>query len=241
MPFVRFSRDKRGYEHIYLVHAPQGRGRPGPAKVLYWYRTPPGVKVGREPFDEPVRRALEAEYPNLQFDWKRIVSTPMPPPETENWREKRRLMKEMRAARAEEEREARGSETAESSGPDTATGELAAEGATVEDVAVQAAPEEAFVVDGVRAESLQPQTSRSDGPGGQAGDQRRRRRRRGGRRRRRGGESAQPQPSDPTSEPKSEQYFEPTSDTSSESKAASPSESVSEAEPGRGQDPGDQE
>ena len=73
MPFVRFSRDKRGYEHVYLVHANNNRGASSAPRILYWYRTPPGVKVGREPFDETVRRALEAEYPNLVFDWKRIV------------------------------------------------------------------------------------------------------------------------------------------------------------------------
>jgi hypothetical protein len=105
VPFLRFSRDKRGYEHVYLVHASHGRGRSSPARVLYWYRTPPSVKVGREPFDEAARCALEAEYPNLDFDWKRILSTPFPPPETENWRERRRAQRELRQAQAQEPRE----------------------------------------------------------------------------------------------------------------------------------------
>ncbi len=48
---VRFSRDKRGYEYVYLVHTPTRRGKPGRARVLYWYRTPPGVRIGRKPFD----------------------------------------------------------------------------------------------------------------------------------------------------------------------------------------------
>ncbi len=105
MPFVRTSRDKRGYEHIYLIDTPIKRGRPSVSRVLYWFRTPPGVKVGREPFDEATRRTLETQYPNLIFDWKKLANTPMPPPDTEHWRERRRLERSARQARAAEERE----------------------------------------------------------------------------------------------------------------------------------------
>ncbi len=82
MPFVRFSRDKRGYEHIYLVHTSQRRGRRRGTRVLYWFRTPPGVKVGREPFDAELRRTLEAQNPGVAFDWDRLSNTPIPPPES---------------------------------------------------------------------------------------------------------------------------------------------------------------
>ena len=58
MAFLRFTRDKRGYEHFYLVEASTNRRGKTRARVLYWFRTPPGIKVGREPFDEDVRRAL---------------------------------------------------------------------------------------------------------------------------------------------------------------------------------------
>jgi hypothetical protein len=98
VPFVRISRDKRGYEHIYLIDASTRGGRPSRARVLYWFRTPAGVKVGREPFDEGVRRALEEQNPHLVFDWKAIVSTP-PPPEPEPWRERRRLERLAKQAR----------------------------------------------------------------------------------------------------------------------------------------------
>ena len=50
MAFVRVSRDKRGYEHIYLIDATARRGKTSRPRVLYWFRTPPGVTVGREPF-----------------------------------------------------------------------------------------------------------------------------------------------------------------------------------------------
>jgi hypothetical protein len=104
VPFLRFSRDKRGYEHVYLVHAHNRRGKPTRPRVLYWYRTPPGIKVGRQPFDEEVQRTLEAQNPGVIFDWKAIIATPMPPPETEHWRERRRVERAAKQAqRADDE------------------------------------------------------------------------------------------------------------------------------------------
>jgi hypothetical protein len=102
VPFVRFSRDRRGYEHIYLVHASNRRGKPSRPRVLYWFRTPPGVKVGRKPFDVDVRRALEAQNPDVTFEWDKIVATPMPPADVEHWRERRRADRAAKQARAEE-------------------------------------------------------------------------------------------------------------------------------------------
>jgi hypothetical protein len=108
VPFVRFSRDKRGYEHFCLVHASSRRGRPSRSRVLYWYRTPPGVRVGREPFDEGARRLLEAQYPDLTFDWEALANTPIPPPpEIEPWRERRRAQRAARRPADAEEVEAR--------------------------------------------------------------------------------------------------------------------------------------
>src|SRR5207248_11070909 len=89
MAFLRFTRDKRGYEHFYLVEPTvTRRGRTEP-RVLYWFRTPPNVKVGREPFDAAIRRALEAQHPDVTFDWPKLVITPMPAVEPERWRERR--------------------------------------------------------------------------------------------------------------------------------------------------------
>ena len=104
MPFLRFSRDKRGYEHTYLLHAGSRKG--APARILYWYRTPPGVRVGRVAFDEEVRQALESQYPSVQFDWEKLTDTPPPPPpDVEHWRERRRLEKAARQARQAAERD----------------------------------------------------------------------------------------------------------------------------------------
>lgn len=98
MPFLRYARDKRGYEHVYLVQPVGKRGKVRP-RILYWYRTPPGVKVGRDPFDEEVRRTIEAQYPDVEFDWPKLLATPKPPPQTdvERWRERRRQAKAERA------------------------------------------------------------------------------------------------------------------------------------------------
>ncbi len=105
MPFLRFSRDKRGYEHTYLVQATNRRGKPVRPRVLYWFRTPPGVRLGREPFDEDVRRMLEVQNPGIAFDWGTIVKTPFPAAEPEHWRERRRVERAARQSRREEEGE----------------------------------------------------------------------------------------------------------------------------------------
>lgn len=99
MAFLRFSRDKRGYEHFYLVEATTNRRGKTRARVLYWFRTPPGVKVGREPFDPDIRQALEAQNPGVVFDWRKIIDTPIPSADAERWRERRRAEKAEKAAR----------------------------------------------------------------------------------------------------------------------------------------------
>ena len=90
MAFFRFSRDKRGYEHFYLVEPLTNRKGKSRPRVLYWYRTPPNVKVGRPPFDNEMRRAIEAQYPDVTFDWTKIVEAPIPSADAEKWRERRR-------------------------------------------------------------------------------------------------------------------------------------------------------
>ena len=99
MPFVRFSRDRRGYEHLYLVDSKEH----GRSRVIYWFRTPPGVKVGRSPFDTATQHSLEQQYPDVKFDWPQIVAARIPPlAPVENWREKRRAERAFKRARAEE-------------------------------------------------------------------------------------------------------------------------------------------
>src|SRR5439155_3862584 len=99
MAFFRFNRDKRGYEHFYLVEPITNRRGKLRPRVLYWYRTPPNIKVGRAPFDAEVQRALEAQNPNVVFDWRKIIDAPIPSADVEKWRDRRRAERAEKAAR----------------------------------------------------------------------------------------------------------------------------------------------
>ena len=70
MPFIRHSRDKRGFESTYVLHAyrPAQHG-PHRTRVLYVFRTPSNMRVGRKPLDSEVMEALEHTHPDLTFDW----------------------------------------------------------------------------------------------------------------------------------------------------------------------------
>jgi hypothetical protein len=77
--------------------------------MLYWYRSPPGVRVGREPFDPALRAALEAQYPGVRFDWDHLsAAAVIPPIEVEPWRERRRAQRDARRSRADVEDERTG-------------------------------------------------------------------------------------------------------------------------------------
>ena len=101
MPFLQFTRDKRGYETTSLVHAFRGRHGRSRQKVLYWFRTPPNVKVGRPALDEEAIRWIEEHNPEIEFDWPKILeATPPPAPLTDEQmgRRSRRVQVERRAA-----------------------------------------------------------------------------------------------------------------------------------------------
>ena len=189
MPTVRFSRDKRGYEYVYLVHTPTRRGKPGRTRVLYWYRTPPGVRIGRSPFDKDVQRLLERQNPGIDFDWPTITSAQIPPPDmTEYWRERRRAEK----AAKQERRAAEAAEAAEAgSGGDgeSEAAEAEADTAVLDDTASSAATAQADAADVAEQRTDGPDDEDAPAAGGDEAAGKRRRRRRGGRRRR--GASAQ--------------------------------------------------
>jgi hypothetical protein len=103
LAFFRFSRDNRGYEHFSLVQPMTNRRGKVRQRVLYWFRTPPNVRVGREPFDEAVRRQLEKQNPDVTFDWPGILETPIPSADADKWRERRRVERAARQAAAEDE------------------------------------------------------------------------------------------------------------------------------------------
>jgi len=157
---LRFSRDRRGYEHFYLMQ-PERHGK-GPARILYWFRTPPGIKVGRAPFDDELKRKIEAQNPGVTFDWPRLVATPMPPPapEPERWRERRQIERAEKAARAARQADL-GTVEVEDTVPQSSEDSLAPANTAVSQEPVAAQPEGAQV----------------PGPSGQPKRRRRRRRR----------------------------------------------------------------
>ena len=55
-----------------MVHA--GRRQPrGRARILYWFRTPPGIRVGRAALDEETIALIEQSHPTIRFDWRQIL------------------------------------------------------------------------------------------------------------------------------------------------------------------------
>ena len=204
MPYLKFSRDKRGYENFYLIEPPAGgrdhRGKARP-RLLFWFRTPPSVKVGRVPFSDDVRKMIEAQNPDLRFDWARIMSTPIPPPDADHWRERRRAEKAARRAARE----------AESVEAEVAVDEAEAQPVAVAEEPTSEAADVAAIEEAITGHSLENEASTAESPAGmapQASDSesgqshghRRRRRRRRGRRGRHGGLDAAGQPGSEASE-----------------------------------------
>jgi hypothetical protein len=54
------------------VHTGRRRGK-SRGRILYWFRTPPGVRVGRAALDEDAIRLIEEHNPDVEFDWTRIL------------------------------------------------------------------------------------------------------------------------------------------------------------------------
>jgi len=73
VPFIRYNRDKRGIETTLVMHAyrtPQGTQQ---NRVLYLFRSPSNLQVGRQALDEEVIEALEHTHPDLTFDWPGLL------------------------------------------------------------------------------------------------------------------------------------------------------------------------
>lgn len=63
------------------MHADRRRGKPR-TRLLYWFRTPPGVRVGRAALDEAAIRLIEEHNPDVTFDWTRILKGEPTPQES---------------------------------------------------------------------------------------------------------------------------------------------------------------
>ena len=71
MPFLRVIRDKRGYDTTYLMHLYR-EGHRQRSRILYVFRSPSGVRVGRSALEPDVLREIEASYPDIAFDWNDV-------------------------------------------------------------------------------------------------------------------------------------------------------------------------
>jgi hypothetical protein len=195
VPFLRIVRDKRGYEYFSLVQQTSGRRGKVRQQVLYWFRTPPNIKVGRQPLDDDVMRALERQHPDVRFDWDALRDTPPPLSSVEPWRERRRAERAARQLRDADEATESAAELEEAppAAPIDPIDALAQEPSVAEaievidsaDVAPVAAVESSPIAEGT-------------GGGGAGNSRRRRHRRRGRRSHSEGLEDASGQASAPT-------------------------------------------
>ena len=71
MPFLRVIRDKRGYETTYLMHWCRDGTRQR-SRILYVFRTPGGIRVGREALESDILKQIEAQHPDIEFDWTAV-------------------------------------------------------------------------------------------------------------------------------------------------------------------------
>jgi len=92
VPRLRFTKDRRGYEHTALIQESSRRGRDRD-RVLYVFRTPPGVRIGRDPFDSATLDLIERANPDIVFDWDAILESKPPVPEEEPTRRARSWQK----------------------------------------------------------------------------------------------------------------------------------------------------
>ncbi len=73
------------------THAGGGRRRgKARSRILYWFRTPPGVRIGRSALDEDAIRLIEEHNPDVEFDWTRILRSQDSPAESRSSQPDRR-------------------------------------------------------------------------------------------------------------------------------------------------------
>lgn len=58
-------------------------------RILYWFRSPPHVEIGRPALDPETVRSIEASNPDLRFDWDEILRAKPQPPAQDQAREAR--------------------------------------------------------------------------------------------------------------------------------------------------------
>jgi hypothetical protein len=75
LPFIRRTRDKSGHETTYVMHSYRPTHQePNRTRVLYLFRSPAHLRIGREPLDGEVKEALEHTHPDMSFDWTSLMN-----------------------------------------------------------------------------------------------------------------------------------------------------------------------
>ena len=74
-----------------MVHTGGNRRRSkGRPRILYWFRTPPGIRIGRSALDESAIKLIEEHNPDVEFDWTRILKGQDAPVEQRPTQQERR-------------------------------------------------------------------------------------------------------------------------------------------------------
>jgi len=117
LPFLRLTRDRRGFENTFLLHADRPGDRP---RLLYWYRTAPGIMLGRSPLDEDAIRTIEDSHPDVEFDWPAILalSEVMTPEDEAPVRREKKVRRQEPPQRDRQARDHRPREPRRDSAPD---------------------------------------------------------------------------------------------------------------------------
>jgi hypothetical protein len=146
VPFLRLTRDRRGFENTFLMHADRPGARP---RLLYWYRTAPGIVQGRSPLDEEAIRTIEEQHPDIDFDWPAILAlaevmtpedeAPARPPQRQGRRQKGRDQKPQPGQRRRDESSDAAAASAEAAPIESIEAGVAEE-SPVEDSAADAPP-----------------------------------------------------------------------------------------------------
>jgi hypothetical protein len=73
VPFIRQTRDRRGYDSTCVLHVYRPAHGAPQTRVLYLFRSPAHLRVGRSALDDEAREGLEHTHPDLSFDWNALT------------------------------------------------------------------------------------------------------------------------------------------------------------------------
>jgi len=72
MPHLRTQRDKRNVDTVALFQSEGRDDGHGRARLVYFFKSPAWVRIGRTALDAEARQTLAAQYPDVRFEWDRL-------------------------------------------------------------------------------------------------------------------------------------------------------------------------